>query len=80
MIKSSNPLPLNQDDKLKGDPPFEFPEKHVVPSAEADSPIIALSLSGAKGEPLYCQTCKTIKPERTHHCKECNRCAPKMDQ
>ena len=27
----------------------------------------------------YCQTCKLIKPLRSHHCSQCGRCVLKMD-
>jgi hypothetical protein len=28
---------------------------------------------------LFCEKCITSRPERTHHCKVCNRCVNKMD-
>ncbi|RCH80438.1 hypothetical protein CU098_002309, partial [Rhizopus stolonifer] len=40
----------------------------------------SMSLCNEKGGPLYCNRCNIIKPERTHHCSECDQCAPKMDQ
>lgn len=80
MFKSSNPIPLNNNkDPADLDTIYGFPEVYFVP-LEKDSSVAALSLSGEKGYPLYCQKCKSCKPERTHHCKACNRCAPKMDQ
>ena len=27
----------------------------------------------------YCVHCKAFKPERTHHCRECERCVLMMD-
>lgn len=39
-----------------------------------------LSLSDENGDPLYCKKCEAAKPARTHHCKECDTCIPKMDQ
>jgi hypothetical protein len=27
----------------------------------------------------YCKVCEGFKPERTHHCRECNRCVLMMD-
>ncbi|KAF8339622.1 DHHC palmitoyltransferase-domain-containing protein, partial [Cantharellus anzutake] len=33
----------------------------------------------ANGEPRWCRKCWAPKPERTHHCSECNRCVLKMD-
>lgn len=72
MLTASNPLLLNAVE-------HQLPKKCIMPALN-DSPVVALSLSGEKGDPLYCKTCKIIKPERAHHCKECNRCTPKMDQ
>ncbi|PYH48942.1 DHHC family palmitoyltransferase [Aspergillus saccharolyticus JOP 1030-1] len=31
------------------------------------------------GRPLYCSTCCHFKPDRTHHCREVDRCVRKMD-
>lgn len=80
MLKPAVKLPLKQDEDLEAlSDTFPFPKHyHAVKSIETT--IISLSLCGEKGDPLYCEQCKTVKPERTHHCKECNRCAPKMDQ
>ena len=30
-------------------------------------------------EMRLCQKCGTYKPERCHHCSDCNRCTLKMD-
>ncbi|KAI9482716.1 MAG: DHHC palmitoyltransferase-domain-containing protein [Benjaminiella poitrasii] len=38
-----------------------------------------LSVSRQDGQPRYCHLCQTYKPDRTHHCKECNSCVLKMD-
>lgn len=32
------------------------------------------------GARRYCQKCKIEKFDRTHHCRQCNRCVLKMDQ
>ncbi|KAF8322742.1 zf-DHHC-domain-containing protein [Clavulina sp. PMI_390] len=41
----------------------------------------AFSLTPVKstGESRWCRKCWAPKPERTHHCSECNRCVLKMD-
>ncbi|CAO0790567.1 unnamed protein product [Mucor circinelloides] len=79
MLKPAAKLPLNKDAKLEElTDTFPFPKYHHAVDSEA-TPIVSLSLSGERGEPLYCDKCRTVKPERTHHCRECNRCAPKMD-
>ncbi len=39
-----------------------------------------LSISKQDGQPRYCHMCECFKPDRTHHCKECNSCILKMDQ
>ena len=31
------------------------------------------------GKPRYCKKCRTVKPDRTHHCSTCGRCVLKMD-
>ncbi|KAI9244610.1 hypothetical protein EDC94DRAFT_530803 [Helicostylum pulchrum] len=38
---------------------------------------ITVKRDGAK---RYCQKCKIEKFDRTHHCRQCNRCVLKMDQ
>jgi uncharacterized paraquat-inducible protein A len=39
-----------------------------------------LSSSKQDGQARYCHMCECFKPDRAHHCKECNRCVLKMDQ
>ncbi|KAF2251386.1 zf-DHHC-domain-containing protein [Trematosphaeria pertusa] len=31
------------------------------------------------GDPLWCNKCHNFKPDRTHHCRELNRCVRRMD-
>ena len=31
------------------------------------------------GKPRYCKKCRTVKPDRAHHCSTCGRCVLKMD-
>ena len=31
------------------------------------------------GRPIYCSMCMNWKPDRTHHCREVDRCVRKMD-
>ena len=31
------------------------------------------------GRPIWCATCLNWKPDRTHHCREIERCVRKMD-
>ncbi|KAL9540914.1 hypothetical protein MBANPS3_009422 [Mucor bainieri] len=79
MLTPAVKLPLEQDSKLEAlTDTFPFPKHHHTIDSR-DTPIVSLSLSGEKGEPLYCEKCRTVKPERTHHCRECHQCAPKMD-
>ncbi|XP_077539773.1 palmitoyltransferase ZDHHC15A-like [Haemaphysalis longicornis] len=33
----------------------------------------------ADGGVRYCEGCRLLKPDRTHHCSQCKRCIPKMD-
>ncbi|KAI8337193.1 DHHC palmitoyltransferase-domain-containing protein [Chlamydoabsidia padenii] len=39
----------------------------------------ALSISEPNGMPRFCDICKCVKPDRTHHCSDCNVCVLKMD-
>jgi hypothetical protein len=38
-----------------------------------------LTLEKIRKNKNYCVFCKIIRPERSHHCKECRRCVLKMD-
>ncbi|KAF9198273.1 hypothetical protein BGZ49_000942 [Haplosporangium sp. Z 27] len=42
-------------------------------------PIATLSVSKRDGRPRWCDVCKVNKPDRCHHCSECNRCVLRMD-
>ncbi|OAD79789.1 hypothetical protein PHYBLDRAFT_58835 [Phycomyces blakesleeanus NRRL 1555(-)] len=48
-------------------------------SLRDEIPLPLLSLSRADGGLRYCTICCCYKPDRTHHCKECNSCVLKMD-
>ncbi|CAO3593506.1 unnamed protein product [Absidia cylindrospora] len=39
----------------------------------------ALSISEPNGMPRFCNICQCVKPDRTHHCSDCNLCVLKMD-
>lgn len=39
-----------------------------------------ISTSKQDGQPRYCHMCECYKPDRAHHCKDCNACVLKMDQ
>lgn len=53
--------------------------RHIDAQDKADiMPVI--STSRQDGQPKYCHMCECYKPERAHHCKECNECVLKMDQ
>lgn len=78
MRRSTNSLTVNKE-FMPADA-YQFPKQYYMPSNVRSTRVIALSVSGPNGEPIYCQKCESVKPERTHHCKECNKCAPKMDQ
>ncbi|KAF9994240.1 hypothetical protein BGZ79_001003, partial [Entomortierella chlamydospora] len=42
-------------------------------------PIATLSISKRDGRPRWCDICKITKPDRSHHCSECNSCVLRMD-
>ncbi|ORX62964.1 zf-DHHC-domain-containing protein [Hesseltinella vesiculosa] len=39
----------------------------------------ALTVTDAAGMPRYCELCRCLKPSRTHHCSDCDKCVLKMD-
>lgn len=79
MFEPETPLELNLNSEATEDSSvYPFPKLY---HATLDQQSVKfLSLCGEKGQPLYCNKCKSNKPERTHHCRECNRCSAKMDQ
>ncbi|KAF9178507.1 palmitoyltransferase for Vac8p [Haplosporangium sp. Z 11] len=42
-------------------------------------PIATLSISKRDGGPRWCDICKIVKPDRCHHCSECDTCVLRMD-
>jgi len=46
---------------------------------DSSSPQRSLTPVEANGEKRWCRKCFAPKPERAHHCSECNRCVLKMD-
>lgn len=42
-------------------------------------PVIERKLKGAVPEKRFCNKCRLYKPDRTHHCKLCQRCVLRMD-
>ncbi|KAF9164885.1 palmitoyltransferase for Vac8p, partial [Mortierella sp. AD010] len=42
-------------------------------------PIATLSISKRNGTPRWCDICKIYKPDRCHHCSECDECVLRMD-
>ncbi|KAF9988367.1 hypothetical protein BGZ75_009532 [Mortierella antarctica] len=53
--------------------------RHTTDESGQQPPIATLSISKRDGRPRWCQFCKTVKPDRCHHCSECNRCVLRMD-
>ncbi|KAF9560376.1 hypothetical protein EC968_006237 [Mortierella alpina] len=53
--------------------------RHTTDESGQQAPIATLSVSKRDGRPRWCQFCKTVKPDRCHHCSECNRCVLRMD-
>lgn len=56
----------------------QIPKSYCLP--KEDLLAKSILLCEQNGEPIYCTKCELFKPERTHHCRVCNKCAPKMDQ
>ncbi|KAF9126733.1 Palmitoyltransferase zdhhc15 [Mortierella sp. 14UC] len=44
-----------------------------------ESPVATLSISKKDGSPRWCDLCQIVKPDRCHHCKECDQCVLRMD-
>ncbi|KAF9506881.1 hypothetical protein BS47DRAFT_1352375 [Hydnum rufescens UP504] len=51
-------------------------ERNASSRTDAQDPLIPLK---ANGERRWCRKCWAPKPERAHHCSECNRCVLKQD-
>lgn len=61
------PLGPLEDDQEKGT---------AVRTSPKDMYICAL---GGNLQPRFCTFCQNLKPDRTHHCSEINRCVRRMD-
>lgn len=78
MLEPEMHLLQNQNVENTDDIVFKFPKIcHKISTNQLEK---YLSLSEEKGQPLYCRKCKSNRPERAHHCRECRRCTAKMDQ
>ncbi|KAK3822421.1 MAG: DHHC palmitoyltransferase-domain-containing protein [Linnemannia elongata] len=53
--------------------------RHASDESSPQQPLATLSVSKRNGSPRWCNVCKIIKPDRCHHCSECNRCVLRMD-
>ncbi|KAF9083412.1 hypothetical protein BGX23_011503 [Mortierella sp. AD031] len=53
--------------------------RHASDDSGAQQPLATLSVSKRNGRPRWCNVCKVVKPDRCHHCSECNRCVLRMD-
>ncbi|KAF9157351.1 Palmitoyltransferase zdhhc15 [Actinomortierella ambigua] len=48
-------------------------------SGDDASPMATLSICKRNGLPRWCDICKIVKPDRCHHCSECDQCVLRMD-
>ncbi|KAF9355460.1 hypothetical protein BGX26_006506 [Mortierella sp. AD094] len=53
--------------------------RNTTDESSSRLPIATLSISKRDGRPRWCDICKIIKPDRCHHCSECNHCVLRMD-
>ncbi|KAF9142538.1 Palmitoyltransferase zdhhc2 [Linnemannia schmuckeri] len=53
--------------------------RHASDESSTQQPLATLSVSNRNGRPRWCNVCKIVKPDRCHHCSECNRCVLRMD-
>ena len=60
-------LPTYEPDSVGGDEVQELPHGMTTVTAKSS------------GKPRYCKKCRTVKPDRSHHCSTCGRCVLKMD-
>ncbi|KAG0371649.1 palmitoyltransferase for Vac8p [Mortierella sp. AD032] len=44
-----------------------------------EASVATLSISKKDGSPRWCDLCQVVKPDRCHHCKECDQCVLRMD-
>ncbi|KAF9144575.1 palmitoyltransferase for Vac8p [Mortierella sp. GBA39] len=53
--------------------------RHASDESGTQQPLATLSISKRNGSPRWCNVCKIVKPDRCHHCSECNCCVLRMD-
>ncbi|KAF9119606.1 hypothetical protein BGW39_000176 [Mortierella sp. 14UC] len=53
--------------------------RHASDERSAQQPLATLNVSKRSGGPRWCNVCKVVKPDRCHHCSECNCCVLRMD-
>ncbi|CAO3666692.1 unnamed protein product [Rhizopus microsporus] len=53
--------------------------RHMNNSENVNDKSPLLSISKRDGQRRYCHICECFKPDRSHHCRECNKCILKMD-
>lgn len=54
-------------------------EQENDPILPADRPVGTLSIAKRDGRPRWCDICLIVKPDRCHHCSECDQCVLRMD-
>lgn len=67
--------------------PLQFPDLCVGDREQRGGtlteslPLVMQNTAEAKfdGGPRFCSKCNCYKPDRTHHCRHCNRCVLRMD-
>ena len=68
------------------DPKTQCPKISATAAEEGNAPnertalLPTLCITRMDGMLRYCNICQCYKPDRTHHCKECNACILRMDQ
>lgn len=68
------------------DPKTQCPQISATAAEVGNAPnertalLPTLCITRMDGTPRYCDVCQCYKPDRTHHCKECNACILRMDQ
>ncbi|CAO3694808.1 unnamed protein product [Umbelopsis ramanniana] len=67
-------------------PPFAYSPEGFDMQKMCQVPVLSdpptdpfVSVTQHDGRPRFCEHCQRIKPDRAHHCRECDSCTLKMD-
>ena len=73
------------DDSQLGAVPYNISSQTGKPALDGEAPGLEgfyrknVFVCEGDGRPIWCSKCQNWKPDRTHHCREVDRCVRKMD-